>query len=179
LPQHASRNNNIGYFLPDSAGEWADVRWIPKIPVYRLFESRACFSDPQNGYDPRVDFRDYAVQLATNRDPKSVKKLALLAYKAGQIFTDPISGLVNGLTENADVFQSSSDPNNRVGVFAKILTLPTDLVLVDFCLNFRIIVGDRRTKSDILSVGGGGAWLPPPAARRDSVESGRNQDQSS
>jgi YD repeat-containing protein len=27
LKSHADRHNNIGYFLPDSAGDWADVRW--------------------------------------------------------------------------------------------------------------------------------------------------------
>lgn len=62
-----------------------------------------------------MDFRDYAFQLSTNGQPNDCLKLALLTYKAGQVFVDPISGLLNGLTERAGI-NGSSDPNYRVGV---------------------------------------------------------------
>jgi hypothetical protein len=45
--------------------------------------------------------------------------LALLAYKAGQVSSDPISGLLNGLTEISGVTQGNSDPNYRVGVLRR------------------------------------------------------------
>ena len=71
--------------------------------------------NPQNSYDPRVDFRDYALQLSTNGQSNDCLKLALLAYKAGQVFSDPIGGLLSGLTERSGI-TGTSDPNYRVGV---------------------------------------------------------------
>jgi hypothetical protein len=88
-------------------------------------------SDPQNTYDPRVDFRDYAEGLSKNKSISDCQKLALMIYKAGQVFggSNPFSdsgsgtihGLMAGLTEYTRVAsggrEGPSNPNYRVGVF--------------------------------------------------------------
>lgn len=53
LKAHASRNNNIGYFLPDSAGEWADVRWTATNFLFSDFLNLgpAFAQGPQNTFD--------------------------------------------------------------------------------------------------------------------------------
>jgi hypothetical protein len=80
-------------------------------------------------YDPRVDFRDYALQLSNDPNRSDCLKLALLAYKAGQIWFDGLkqgtaavaSGMLNGLTEFSSTgpFRGSSDRNFRVGVYPR------------------------------------------------------------
>lgn len=88
---------------------------------------------PQNPYDPRVDFRDYAEALSKDKSQTDCLKLALLIYKAGQVFggSNPfsdsgegiINGLMAGLTEYTRVAfggrEGPSDPNYRVGVFRR------------------------------------------------------------
>lgn len=70
-------------------------------------------------YDRYADFRDYAFQLVRNGDPNDCLKLALLAYKAGQVFgSSAIHGLQAGLTETSGV-AGTSDANYRVGVFSR------------------------------------------------------------
>ncbi|HEY3102465.1 MAG TPA: hypothetical protein VGJ69_02665, partial [Pyrinomonadaceae bacterium] len=94
---------------------------------------------PQNTYDPRVDFRDYAVQLSKDKSKTDCLKLALLVYKAGLIWGDSkdghlhpeardtvsasrnvMNGLMGGLTEFSEVapFAALSDEKYRVGVFS-------------------------------------------------------------
>jgi hypothetical protein len=68
---------------------------------------------PQNPYDPRADFSDYAKQLSHNTGMSDCMKLALMIYKAGQVFggSNPFSdsgsgiihGLMAGLTEYTEV----------------------------------------------------------------------------
>jgi hypothetical protein len=89
---------------------------------------------PQNT-DPRAAFRDYAVQLSNDTSKTDCLKLALLVYKAGQLWSrdttmrtrgevthgdggvgSVVDGLLNGLTEISGVSRSASDPNYRVGV---------------------------------------------------------------
>ena len=93
------------------------------------------YAGPQNPpYDPRVDFRDYAVSLAGNNSITDCNKLALLIYKAGQVFggQNPfyfenrdriVHGLMAGLTEFTRVTlggrEGPSNPNYRVGVFQR------------------------------------------------------------
>src|SRR6266571_6930953 len=85
---------------------------------------------PQNAYDPRADFRDYAEGLSKNKSIDDCQKLALMIYKAGQVFggSNPFSdsgrgiihGLMAGLTEYSYVSvvgREPSDSNYRVGVF--------------------------------------------------------------
>lgn len=79
---------------------------------------------PENPYDPRADFRDYAESLLSDKSRSDCLKLALLAYKAGQVGGgDPdrtVSALLNGLTEFSSISRTGtnpSDPNFRVGVF--------------------------------------------------------------
>ena len=83
---------------------------------------------PQNTYDPRADFRDYAKGLSNDPSQSDCLKLALLVYKAGQIWGNGdrdthqlagsiANGLLNGLTEWASVTgDAHSDPNYRAGV---------------------------------------------------------------
>ena len=79
---------------------------------------------PQNTYDPRADFRDYGRQLLNNGADNDCLKLALLVYKAGQIWGDQgaggiIDGLLSQLTEITSTTygrRNASDPNFRVGV---------------------------------------------------------------
>ena len=85
---------------------------------------------PQATYDPRVDFRDYAISLSNDTSKSDCLKLTLLIYKAGQVYggNNPfefsgraiINGLMAGLTEFTRVDlggrQGPSDPNYRVGV---------------------------------------------------------------
>jgi hypothetical protein len=114
-----------------------------------------------------VDFRDYAVQLSTNGDPNDCRKLALLAYKAGQVFSDPISGLVNGLTEIGDAFGSSSDPNYRVGVLHRDTYFANGFGTGGFLSQFQDHTpGSQNQVRHFVGWFGAGAWLPPPAARR-------------
>lgn len=72
------------------------------------------------GYDPRVDFRDYAVNLSYNHNMSDCEKLARLIFKAGQAFgpgTEAgVTGLLNGLTEIGGPFRGTSDAQYRVGV---------------------------------------------------------------
>jgi len=88
--------------------------------------------EPQNPYEPRVDFRDYAESLSKNKSIDDCQKLALMIYKAGQVFggANPFSdsgrgiihGLMSGLTEYSEVNlggREPSDPNYRVGVFTR------------------------------------------------------------
>jgi hypothetical protein len=96
------------------------------------FVSSLCLI-PQNPYDPRVDFRDYAENLSRNKNIDDCQKLALLIYKAGQAFggNNPsefsgrniIQGLMSGLTEYTQVNlggrEGPSDQNYRVGVFTR------------------------------------------------------------
>ncbi len=78
----------------------------------------------QNTYDPRADFRDYAKQLSHNRGMRDCMKLALMIYKAGQVWggggaDSIVGGLLRGLTEFSAIGHdggSPSDPNFRVGV---------------------------------------------------------------
>src|SRR5438309_10250999 len=86
---------------------------------------------PQNTYDPREDFRHYAKVLSWDGRKTDCLKLALLIYKAGQVFggSNPFSdsgsgiihGLMSGLTEYTEVNlggrEGPSDRNYRVGVF--------------------------------------------------------------
>ena len=56
LKSHASRSNNIGYFLPDSAGDWADVRWTATNFLFSDFLNLGPVfgqAPPQNPYDLR------------------------------------------------------------------------------------------------------------------------------
>jgi hypothetical protein len=76
-------------------------------------------------YDPSADFRDYARGLSNQRGESGYNdclSLALLIYKAGQVWEHSASGIVNGLfnglTERGGRF-TSSDPNYRVGVFRR------------------------------------------------------------
>jgi Tol biopolymer transport system component len=82
---------------------------------------------PQNSYDPRADFRDYAKQLSNKTSfTNDCQKLALLIYKAGQVWgrdgSDAIvTGLLSGLTELSSIGRTGttlSDPNFRVGVLS-------------------------------------------------------------
>jgi hypothetical protein len=77
----------------------------------------------QNTYDPRADFRDYAVQLSNDKSQTDCLKLALLVYKAGQVWGgDATVGLLGGLTEFSAILPGTlppSDPNYRVGVYVK------------------------------------------------------------
>lgn len=86
------------------------------------------FLIPQNPYDPRADFRDYAESLSKNKNIDDCQKLALMIYKAGQVFgggeysdRNIIHGLMSGLTEYTEVNlggrEGPSDRNYRVGVF--------------------------------------------------------------
>lgn len=89
---------------------------------------------PQNPpYDRRADFRDYAVSLSNNNSITDCNKLALLIYKAGQVFggknpfeysgRDIVHGLMAGLTEFTRVSlggtEGPSNRNFRVGVFRR------------------------------------------------------------
>jgi YD repeat-containing protein len=123
---------------------------------------------PQNSYDPRVDFRDYAVQLSTNGDPNDCRKLALLAYKAGQVFSDnTVSGLMNGLTEIGDVTQSSSDPNYRVGVLRRDPYFGNGFGTGGFLTQFQDhSPGSQNQVRHFVGWFAAGAFLPPPVARR-------------
>jgi len=75
-----------------------------------------------------VDFRDYAKQLLNDTSKSDCLKLALMIYKAGQVWggsdtfhnSDKIvDGLLAGLTEFSSIGltgTTASDPNYRVGV---------------------------------------------------------------
>ena len=89
-------------------------------------------AEPQLGnaqYDPRADFRDYARSLSRQRGQRGYSDclgLALLIYKAGQIWSDAgpvVNGLLGGLTEFSDIGafggRPPSDPNYRVGVLRR------------------------------------------------------------
>ena len=57
---------------------------------------------PQNP-DPRADFRDYATDLSIFADPDDCTKLALMIYKAGQVWIDSgTSHLFLRFTETSD-----------------------------------------------------------------------------
>lgn len=85
--------------------------------------------EPQNTYDPRVDFRDYAKELSQNDKITDCLKLALMIYKAGQVFGPNshdsgrgiMRGLMAGLTDwtavNLGGREGPSDRNYRVGVY--------------------------------------------------------------
>jgi YD repeat-containing protein len=89
--------------------------------------------EPQTPYDPRVDFRDYAEKLSNDKSITDCNKLALLIYKAGQVFggknsfdysgRDIVHGLMAGLTEYTAVTlggrSGPSTPDFRVGVFRR------------------------------------------------------------
>jgi hypothetical protein len=99
----------FGVWLPDDARGNDKTLDFYLVNIYYL----------QNTYDPRVDFRDYALQLSNNGQPDDCLKLALLAYKAGQVFPgNAISGLLEGLTERSGL-TGESDPNFRVGVLRR------------------------------------------------------------
>jgi YD repeat-containing protein len=103
--------------------------WMP--PEFRNEYSRGGWVlVPQSTYDPRVDFRDYAEQLSNDGSITDCLKLALMAYKAGQVFggANPfadsgkgiIRGLMSGLTEYSAVNLGQLEESNRnfrVGVF--------------------------------------------------------------
>jgi YD repeat-containing protein len=80
-------------------------------------------ASPQN-YDPRADFRDYAQQLLNDERGSDCLDLALLIYKAGQVWSGNggadaiITGLLEQLTERTSMLPggAASDPNFRVGV---------------------------------------------------------------
>ncbi|HXM51494.1 MAG TPA: DUF4214 domain-containing protein [Pyrinomonadaceae bacterium] len=110
---------------PTKAGE-AAVQFVI-TPGFQLgFEP-----NPQNTYDPRADFRDYAETLSKDKSKTDCLKLALMIYKAGQVFGGDrydsgrsiIRGLMAGLTEYTEVNfggrDGPSNPDYRVGVFRK------------------------------------------------------------
>ena len=124
-----------------SQGDGVDLYgvWVPGERSRREFSKARYlfFIGPQNPYDPGADFRDYAKGLSNNRSIDDCQKLALMIYKAGQVFggknpfeysgRDIIKGLMSGLTEYTAVTlggrEGPSDPNYRVGVFR---TNPSD-----------------------------------------------------
>jgi RHS repeat-associated protein len=89
--------------------------------VHEWFEP---YPDGPQDYDSRADFRDYGRQLLNNGKDNDCLKLALLVYKAGQIWGDRgagaiINGLLSQLTEITSTTygrRNASDPNFRVGV---------------------------------------------------------------
>ena len=105
---------NIGFgFAGIGFSLRSNGHWLPAV-----LGPRASL-DPQNSYDPRVDFRDYAFQLVTNGQRDDCQKLALLAFKAGQVFSGSvIGGLLEGLTERSGL-TGDSDRNFRVGVLQR------------------------------------------------------------
>jgi len=118
---------------------------------------------PQNAYDPRADFRDYAEGLSKNKSIDDCQKLALMIYKAGQVFggdrydsgRDIIRGLMAGLTEYTEVNLGGragpSDPNYRVGVFRRDPHYGGGFGYSGFATHFQDSTRPaRKTKFDIL-----------------------------
>jgi len=106
-------------FTPTSFSEYG--------PVFGNIGALALLGPPDPTYDPRADFRDYAVQLSNNHNMTDCEKLARMIFKAGQAFgggtEGGVGGLLNGLTEIGGPFGQrlggSSDPQYRVGVFKR------------------------------------------------------------
>jgi len=104
-------------------GEWIQLPCVSDLPVPAAAHQPVDEGGgaPQDPYDPRADFRDYALQLSNDPNMTDCLKLALLAYKAGQIWEAQgtaavASGMLSGLTEYSSVGGDVSDPNFRVGV---------------------------------------------------------------
>lgn len=113
---------------PVLGGYNGNPRPDPNRPDYGDYGGRLS-AIPENvsllQYDPRDDFRNYAIELSDNQGMSDCLKLALLAYKAGQVWQGHVGniarGLLGGLTEFSDVgalgSTPPSDPNWRVGVY--------------------------------------------------------------
>jgi YD repeat-containing protein len=160
---------------------------------YSFFGGGNLFPDPQNPYDPRADFRDYAVSLANNTSITDCNKLALLIYKAGQAFggNKPaenggraiVDGLMAGLTEYTRVTlggrQGPSDPNFRVGVFGRDRYFAGGFHDSGFDVRFRD-AGGNQVRHFIFYFGAGfgiGEWAANHGLYdAEGTKSGRNPD---